>query len=325
MRSRFRFGTPRRVFAAAAFLLTVGLGLPRSAGACSMCRCSDPVFSALGEGLYTYGGFQIAVDWNRLDQTQGSEHGEEGGEHLRSKHGGDFEEQVRNTLTATISYGWHERLSLVAQVPYSFNELTEEDEVQKADGLSDPLFFVYGRLWASKFEQGLGRRAWLWAVFSVKTPWGENDVTVDGERLDEHVQPGTGATNLAGGLSGLYLIDENSSLYASAMYTGTGRNEFGYKYGDNVQANMYYDRKLTDWLDAVLEINYLFAKRDQVDTLGVVDPDTGGNSLYLTPRVAVNIVRGLVARAAAQFPVWEDLNGIQDIKPAFTAGLTYVF
>ena len=35
--------------------------------------------------------------------------------------------------------------------------------------------------------------------------------------------------------------------------------------------------------------------------------------------------RGLVARAAAQFPVWEDLNGIQDIKPAFSAGLTYVF
>ncbi len=34
---------------------------------------------------------------------------------------------------------------------------------------------------------------------------------------------------------------------------------------------------------------------------------------------------GLVARAAVQSPVWEDLNGIQDVKPAFTAGLTYVF
>jgi hypothetical protein len=324
MRSRFR--ATRRIFAAAALLLGATLALPPYASACSMCRCSDPVLSALGEGRYTYGGFQIAVDWNRLDQTQGSEGHEEperGGRLF--KHGGDFEEQVRNTVTATISYGWHERLTLVAQVPYSFNELTEEDEVQKADGVSDPLFFVYGRIWASKFEQGLGRRAWLWAVFSVKTPWGENDVTVDGERLDEHVQPGTGATNLAGGLSGLYLIDEKSSLYASAMYTGTGRNEFGYKYGDNVQANVYYDRKLNDWLDAVLEVNYLFAKRDQVDTLGLVDPDTGGNSLYLTPRVAVNVVRGLVARAAAQFPVWEDLNGVQDIKPAFSAGLTYVF
>ena len=103
-----------------------------------------------------------------------------------------FEEQVRNTITVMISYGWHERLTLVAQVPYSINELTEAEEVQKANGLSDPLFFVYGRTGASKFEQGLGRLGWLWAAFSVKTPWGQNDASVDGERLDEHVQPGTG-------------------------------------------------------------------------------------------------------------------------------------
>ena len=31
-----------------------------------MCRCSDPVFSALGEGIYSYGGFQVALDWSRL-------------------------------------------------------------------------------------------------------------------------------------------------------------------------------------------------------------------------------------------------------------------
>ena len=324
---RVPFGRRVVSLSVAALVLAFVALAPAPVSACSMCRCSDPVFSALGEGLYTYGGFQIAVDWNRLDQTQGAEEPEAGeGEHLAfGKQGGDFEEQVRNTVTATISYGWHERLTLVAQVPYTHNELTEAHEIQKADGLADPMFFVYGRVWASKFEEGLGRRAWLWAVFSVKTPWGENDASVDGERLDEHVQPGTGATNLSGGLSGLFLIDANSSLYASAMYTGTGRNEFGYKYGDNFQANVYYDRKLTNWLDGVLEVNYLYAKRDQVDQIGLVDPDTGGNSLYLTPRIAVNIVKGLVARAAAQFPVWEDLNGIQDIKPAYTAGLTYVF
>lgn len=123
-------------------------------------------------------------------------------------------------------------------------------------------------------------------------------------RLDEHVQPGTGATNLSGGLAGLYLVDGLSSLYLSAAYTGTGRNDFGYKYGDNVQVNFVYDRKLTDWLDGVVEINFLDAKRDQVDALGVPDPDTGGRSLYVTPRAGVNVVKGLVARAAAQFPVW---------------------
>lgn len=57
----------------------------------------------------------------------------------------------------------------------------------------------------------------------------------------------------------------------------------------------------------------------------MLDPDTGGQTLYVTPRVAIHITRGLVARAAVQIPVWERLNGIQDVKPAFTAGLTYVF
>lgn len=301
----------RKFLCAAAFALAAAMIAPSAARACSMCRCSDPVFSALGEGLYTYGGLQVALDWNRLDQSKGAGEG--------------FEEQVRNTATATISYGWRERLTLVAQIPYTFNHLTESDGVQKADGVGDPVFFLYGRLWASSFQQGLGRRAWLWGVFSVKTPWGANDVAEGGERLDEHVQPGTGSTNLAGGLAGLYLIDEKSSVYASVVYTGTGRNDFGYRYGDNVQANVYYDRKLADWLDGVLEVNVLDARRDQIGATGFTDPDTGGQTLYLTPRIGVNVVRGLVARAAVQIPVWENLNGIQDVKPAFSAGLTYVF
>lgn len=292
-------------------LVILALICPQAARACSMCRCSDPVFSALGEGLYSYGGFQVALDWNRLNQSQGF--------------GEDLEAQVRNSLTATISYGWAERLTFVAQVPYTFNHLTEDGEVETADGLGDPAFYLYVRLWSSPFSQGLGRRAWISALVAVKTPWGKNDVQVDGERLDEHVQPGTGATNLSGGLSGLYLLDEKSSLYASVAYTGTGRNQFGYKYGDNVVANLVYDRKLTSWLDGLFEVNFLDANHDQVDPFGVVDPDTGGRTLYLTPRVGINVVKGLVLRAAAQFPVWENLNGIQDVKPAYTAGLTYVF
>jgi hypothetical protein len=300
-----------RRYCAVLCLSLLVFGLSRPASACSMCRCSDPVFSALGQGLYSYGGFQVALDWNRLNQSQGE--------------GPEFEEQVRNTMIATVSYGWRERLTFVAQVPYTFNHLTEGGEVETADGLADPAFYTYVRLWSSEFSGGLGRRAWISAVVGVKTAWGRNDVTEDGERLDEHVQPGTGATNLSGGLSGLYLLDEKSSLFASAAYTGTGRNKFGYKYGNNVQANLVYDRKLTDWLDGVVELNYLDAKRDQIDAAGVPDPDTGGQTLYITPRVGIHITRGLVMRAAAQFPVWEHLNGIQDVKPAFTAGLTYVF
>jgi len=305
------YPTARARLACALGPLALWLALPAAARACSMCRCSDPVFSALGQGLYTQYGFRLALDWSRLDQSQGE--------------GPDFEAQVRNTVTATLAVGWKERLTFVAQVPYTFNHLTTADGVETADGLADPAFYLYARLWSSDFGPGLGRRAWISAVFAIKTPWGQNDATENGERLDEHVQPGTGATNLSGGLSTLYLLDASSSLYASAAYTGTGRNSFGYKYGDNVQANLVYERKFTDWLNGVLELNFLDAKEDQIDATGITDPNTGGKTLYLTPRIGVSLGRGLVVRAGVQIPVWKDLNGIQDVKPAYSAGLTFLF
>src|SRR5215469_11982108 len=160
-----------RILSAAALAVAVLVLTPSPAAACSMCRCSDPVFSALGEGLYSYGGFQIALDWNRLNQSEGA---------FGSP---DFEAQIRNTLTATIAYGWQDRLTVVAQIPYTFNHLTTADGVATADAAGDPSFFVSVRLWSSNFTQGLGRRAWISALVAVKTPWGNNDVTENGERL----------------------------------------------------------------------------------------------------------------------------------------------
>jgi hypothetical protein len=303
--------SPRRLPAALVLALLGALAGARTAEACSMCRCSDPVFSALGQGLYTHLGFKVALDWSRSDQSEGPPD--------------DFEAQIRNTLTLTMSYSLQERFTFVAQLPYVWAHQNATDGVENATDLGDPAFYVYGRLWSSDFSQGLGRRAWLSAMVAVKTPWGKNNVTENGERLDEHVQPGTGATNLLGGLSFLYLFDEQSSIYASTTYTGTGRNDFGYKYGNNFQASVVYDRKLAEWVDGLLEVNFLDARRDEIDEAGLVDENTGGQSLYLTPRIAMHVGYGVVVRLAAQFPVWKNLNGIQDIKPTYSAGLTFVF
>ena len=144
-------------------------------------------------------------------------------------------------------------------------------------------------------------------------------------RLDEHVQPGTGSTDLFGGLAGFYLFDERSALFASASYRGTGSNDFGYKYGNVALANLAYERKFGERLDTVLELHYRWAREDRVDASGQLDPNTGGDILYLTPRVIVGILGGLVARVAVQIPVWKSLNGVQKEKPLVNAGLTFVF
>lgn len=308
----------RRVRCLSVCLLFVcGLFLaPGRAGACSICRCGDPTFNALGTNVYSDGEFHLALDWDRFSKTQATEDG-----------GTDAE--VENRYTATLSYSFGERLLVVARVPFSHRDLTEtlgEDSERTAtNGLSDPEFYALVRLWSSSFGPGLGRQTWISAVFGVKTPWGLNDVRQDGVRVDEHAQPGTGSTDFYGGFSGFHLFGIDSALFVSAQYRGTGRNDFGYKYGDSTTVNVAYERKISELFDAVVELNFRHARSDQIDFAGELDPNTGGSVLYVTPRVLVNVGKGIVVRVGAQFPVGEWLYGIQNEKPNFNAGVTFLF
>ena len=309
---------PRRGAICVALSLLCLWIVPSRIRACSICRCGDPTFNALGTNVYSAGQFHLALDWERFSKTQATEEG-----------GTDAE--VENRYTATLSYSFGERFLVVARVPFSHRRLVEtfegegEPEVVTTDGLSDPEFYALVRLWSSSFGPGLGRRTWMSAVFGVKTPWGRNDIREDGVRVDEHAQSGTGSTDLFGGLSGFYLFDADSALFASAQYRGTGRNDFGYKYGDITMANLAYERKLSEVFDGVVELNFRHARRDQVDFSGEVDPNTGGSILYVTPRVLVNLGKGIVLRLAVQVPVVERLYGVQDEKVNYNAGVTFLF
>ena len=306
----------RRFLAVCSLLLGGLLLAPPRADACSICRCSDPTFNALGTNVYSSGEFHLALDWDRFEKSQATE---EGG----------TDEETENRFTATFSYSFGERFLLVARLPFSHRDLTEtnggEVERTRTFGLSDPEFYGLVSLWSSPFGPGLGRRAWISAIFGVKTPWGLNDVRKDGVRVDEHAQPGTGSTDLFGGFSGFYLFDLDSSIFLSAQYRGTGRNDFGYKYGDNTLATLAYERKLTEPLDAVLEFDFRHAKRDQVDSEGLVDPNTGGTVLYITPRLLFAIGSHVALRAAVQIPIVENLYGVQDEKVNVNGGVTLLF
>jgi hypothetical protein len=289
---------------------------PARASACSICRCGDPTFNALGTSVYSDGQFHLALDWERFSKTQLTEDG-----------GTDSE--TENRYTATLSYSFGERFLLVARVPFSHRDLTttlgEDVEKVSTDGLGDPEIYGLVRLWSSDFSGGLGRRTWISAVFGVKTPWGRNDIVQDGLRADEHAQSGTGSTDFYGGLSGFYLFDADSALFASAQYRGTGRNDFGYKYGNIAMVNTAYERKLSAVFDGVVELNFRHAGRDQVGFDGALDPNTGGSILYVTPRVLVNVAKGIVVRLSVQVPVLQRLYGVQDEKVNLNAGLTFLF
>jgi hypothetical protein len=160
----------------------------------------------------------------------------------------------------------------------------------------------------------------------VKTPWGVNDASRDGERLDEHVQPGTGSTDWFGGLFGSYQVDRRSALFASAQYRYTGRNDYGYQYGRIALFNLAYEHKIGTKWDAVIEANYRHAGRDEIDTSGATDPDTGGSIVYITPRLLFDVGSGWVVRGAVQLPLSNSgLYGHQEEKAVVNVGVTYLF
>lgn len=299
--------------------LILFLAPSRSARACSICRCGDPTFNALGNNIYSLDRFHLALDWDRFNKSQQT--GEDG------RIGTDRE--VENRVTATASYAFAERLVLVARVPYSYRHLTTTFPDEKTDvttgGLSDPEIYALVRLWSSTFGPGLGRQTWVSAVGGVKTSWGRNDLAQNGSRVDEHAQPGTGSTDYFGGLSGFHLFDVKSSLFASAQYRETGRNRFGYKYGNIAMANVAYERKLSESLDSVVELNLRHSGRDQVDASRELDGNTGGTILYVTPRLIVPVSQRIVLRAALQIPVWKNLYGVQSEKINVNAGVTFLF
>lgn len=294
----------------------IGAALTTPALACSICRCGDPTFNALGKDGVAQNGMRVALDWDQVEKTQGVPDQE-------------FDSLREQRTTLLLAYGLSDRFDVYARLPYSERDLTETEEgasehVRHA-GLGDPEFYGQARIWSSGFDAQVGVRSSLYAIFGVKTDWGENDASVDGERLDEHVQPGTGSTDWFGGLSGSYLVDRRSAIFASAQYRYTGRNEFGYRYGRVALLNLAYEHKLAPKWDAVVEANYRNAGRDEVDAGGTTDPDTGGSITYITPRLLFDAGGGWVFRAAAQIPLSESgLNGNQDEKAVVNIGVTYL-
>jgi hypothetical protein len=295
------------------------LGLPlllAAAGAepCSICRCGDPTFNALGKDGYARPGWRLAFDWERFDKSEGPLDVE--GEDL-----------VENRFTLLAAYGFSDHLLVQARVPLSYRHFTEYEDGAVAEsydtsGLSDPDVSAQLRLWGSTLGP-LGRRTSLWLQGGVKTALGQNDAMFDGALADEHAQPGTGSTDVTGGLSFVHLVDRRSSLFASTAYRRTGENSRGYRYGSVFLASLAYERKLGGRLDAVVELDYRDAARDTSD--GEEQENTGGSLLYLTPRMLLDLGHGVVLRGALQIPVARSLNGVQEERVVANVGVTVLF
>jgi len=314
----------------AAFVAAITLVGPSTARACSICRCGDATFAALGGDVFAGPHLSFALDYERFEKQSVHNEPLAGVTHTTSL--------AEDRLTLAAFYGRGGRWSALARVPFSARRLeVREFLISKptaahqhltpgqydANALSDPEFSLFFRAWTSRFEPRFGRRTSLTLQGGTKLPLGRNDLQLQGVRLSEHLQAGTGSSDLFAGLSALHLVDERSTLFLSASVRANGANGAGYHYGSAALANAAYEHKLPGRFDGVLELNYRYARQDRLAP-GAFDADTGGQVLYVTPRLLAGVGAGWVARLAAQIPVATRLQGSQTEHAVLNAGLTYV-
>ncbi len=162
----------------------------------------------------------------------------------------------------------------------------------------------------------------LQAFAGVKLPTGAtNERNGDGEKAEMTLQPGTGSVDPIVGVNVLRdfpvttLRGDAGAMpsFAGAMLRTPGSDgTYGYRPGTELLVNLGTSYPLTKRLSATGQLNFRYKDSDHVGDAPGVDKDfTGGEYLYVTPGLALQLAERLNALALVQVPVMQRVNGIQ--------------
>lgn len=295
---------------AAFILLLVALIAPsRDARACSQCMCGTPFpADALGGVVPTqirYGFEERYLSkTNALDDAPGEE--------------AEREHRISGFALWRPMNG----LALLGRVPYNVKEIRETPlgeaaTTRTARGLGDAeAMALIGLLRTTGGHPGT-----LGLVIGVSAPTGRNDLRdAAGERLDEHLQTGTGAWSMTAG------INAASSWRGALVETGflarrNGENSHRYRYGNALLFNAGLTSAAWRGWRGIAQLNGRTALRDRLAD-GSPAENTGGAVLYAAPGVRWQSGLGVGIEALVQIPVLESLDGIQNERTTARVSLS---
>ncbi len=293
-----------------AIAAAAALAAPAPSRACSVCGCGDPLLVATDPAAIA-GTLRLQLD----------------AEVLRVDAANEADPALTDRLTqwsVRLNATWRplDRLSLSATVPFVDKALRTAGggaTVSSSDaaGLGDVDF---GARWAAwqDVNLGTGRVQELAISAGTSAPTGADDVTSNGERIDEHGQPGTGAW---GPFAGLHYRFELGKWLAYASVSGRAHtvNAYGYRYGAALLWSAHGQWVPTKRLVLDLGVDGRTAAPDR--DAGSVVPNTGGTALAAAPGVYWNAFGAAWLFARAQLPFYERLFGTQDLYPTVVAGV----
>jgi hypothetical protein len=274
--------------------------LAPQARACSQCMCGTPFpADALGGvvPMQVRYGFEerYLSKANALDEEPGTERERE------------------HRISGFVLWRTTNRLALLGRLPYNVKELKEtplggETTTQTAKGLGDAEAMALIGLahTTGAYPTVFGM------VLGVTAPTGSNDKKNGaGERLDAHLQPGTGAWSGTAGLNVAVSLGGGGIVDGSVLGRVNGTNSHDYRYGNVLLFNAGYTSPAQHGVRLLAQVNGRSAKRDQLEE-GTVGENTGGTVVYLSPGARWQTGLGLDIDGAVQIPVVENLFGEQD-------------
>jgi len=298
-------------------IVFVALGLAAVAGearACSQCLCGSP--TPPGFLLNTTTGYwSYGLEERYLNKANGLEGGVPG-----------EERQFENRIAALGIYRPRPNLALQGRLPYVFKNNTEApaggaESITRTNGIGDVDVLARWDAWQNG-DMMSSRRGVLGLVVAASAPTGAHEEKdANGDRLDAHLQPGTGAWSGQGGLAFDYSLS-TTAWTASVMGRANSTDTHGFQYGQAVLFNAGVARTLNATWQAAFELNGRSAAKDHRSEVEE-DPNSGGTVMYATPSVIWSGFAPLALDLMVQVPVVQSLNGDQTEKTTARVALLW--
>jgi hypothetical protein len=234
------------------------------------------------------------------------------------------------------AYGITDDLTMGLRIPYVIRSgvRTPTEDGDAVDKLVNPSGFgdvsVFGQYRFFHTDDNLNQAS---LTIGLKTPTGATGVqTNQGTTFETHQQPGSGSWNPSAGLSftramGSFSFDTNV-LYTVAT-KGAQQTNLGdvfdynfalsYAFGAPVRNGIFASSNNAPWT-AILELNGEW--QDFQNTAGQIDPNSGGNTIYISPGIRFSGGKGWNTALSIGAPIVTDLNGFQS-DPSYR--ITYRF
>jgi hypothetical protein len=280
--------------------------------ACSVCGCGDPLLTSSDPAAIT-GRLRLQLDT----------------EYLRVHAANEADPAVTDELTQwsyrfNVVYRPLDELALAATLPVVSKSMRMVGAgmsmpMSDATGLGDVEVAARYALWRD-VDLGAGRVRELAVTAGTSMPTGPNGLRSEGERIDEHGQPGTGAWSPLAGVA--YRLEQGRWVgfgsVSGRVHTANGHD---YRYGPavlwSVHAQYFPVRRVA--LDLGIDGRHAGADQDA----GAAVDHTGGTVLAVAPGVYVEATGSAWLFVRGQVPFIKRFRGEQDQLPSVITGIQY--